>query len=95
LTYVPTIKDVKITKSTKNIRGRSYVQYTITIPKEFGEKTENEGIKNIIMTADDMLFGVPPDVLLEKDEEELVEEIRVLVSWLKRHVRRIGGGSDE
>lgn len=89
MAYVPTIKDVKITKSARRIKGRTYVQYTITVPKEFGKKTEAEGIDSIIITANDMFFGVPPKLLLEKDEEQLIGEIKTLVSWLKRHARRV------
>lgn len=87
--YTPTIKDVKIAKSTRNIKGKNYVQYTITIPKEFGEKTEAEGIKSVIITANDMFFGVPKELLLQKNEEQLVEEIKTLIFWLKKHVKEM------
>lgn len=88
-TYTPTIKDVKIAKSTRNIKGKDYVQYTITIPKAFGEKTEAEGIKSVIITANDMFFGVPPQLLLQKSKEELVEEVETLIFWLKKHVKEV------
>ena len=35
-----------------------------------------------------MFFAIPPRLLLEKDEKQLIDEIRQLISWLKRHTKK-------
>jgi len=83
--YTPVVKRVKLVQSTKRVKGRVYTQHVITIPKPFGEMAKRKGIKSVIITTDDMFVGIPPEVILEKSEEDLIADIRAMIGWLKRH----------
>jgi len=83
--YVPTIKKVKITKSIKNVKGKQYNQYVLTIPKEFGFKAEENDLSEMVLTADDIILGIPIKLLHSSDEEKLKNEIITILKWLKQH----------
>jgi hypothetical protein len=93
--FVPVIKSAKITKSPRRIGKKTYYQYSMTIPKEFGAKADAAGIREVVITTDDLLVGIPPETLLEMDEEQILEEFRTLVSWLKRHTKAGGRGAEQ
>jgi len=90
-TYVPTIRKLRILKAVKRIRTRlgkkDYVQRTITIPKDFGEKLEKDGVKEIVAIADDFFIAIPPTILTKKSKGEIIKEFGDLLDWLKEHAR--------
>lgn len=89
-TYIPTIKRMKIVKSKKKIRGKEYIQGSITIPKEFLDKLLKENINEIISIVDDFFIGIPAEILLNKSKGEIISEFSDLLDWLKEHVKKIG-----
>ena len=92
-TYAPTIKKMKVVKSIKKIKlkngEKKYRQTIITLPKEFAEKLESEGIDSVISIADDFFIGIPPEMLLKKKRGELLAEFSDLLNWLQEHVKKI------
>jgi hypothetical protein len=83
--YVPTIKRVKITKSIKEVRGKQYSQYTLTIPKEFGSKAEENDLSEMVITANDIILAIPTKLLQSSDEEKIKTEVTTILKWLKQH----------
>ena len=83
--YVPTIKRVKITKSVKNVKGKQYPQYVLTIPKEFGFKAEENDLSEMVITADDIILAIPTKLLQSSDEEKIKTEVTTILKWLKQH----------
>jgi len=90
-TYIPTIKKMKILRRLKKIKlkkgVKSYKQATITLPKDFDDKLEKEGVGEVIAIADDFFIGVPPKVLVKKSKGEIIAEFSDLLDWLKEHVK--------
>lgn len=88
--YIPLVKQVRITKSRKRIKLKSgvkeYKQLTITLPKEFADKLDREGVETMISITNSILICIPPNILLKKKREELLNEFDTLLRWLKRYI---------
>lgn len=55
------------------------------MPKEFAEKIEKQGVEDVIVTADDILFAVPTKYLQEADINKIHKDSFKMLQWLKQH----------
>jgi len=74
-------KSRKIVRSTRTINGRQYVQYIMTLPKEFGDRLLTDEVK--ILQHDSFLIIIPSTLsvrtALELVLREVMAELRKVV----------------
>lgn len=64
----------KVIRSTRIINGKHYVQYTITLPKEFGDRLLTDEVK--IMQHDSFLIIIPSTLSLKTALELILREVK-------------------
>lgn len=64
----------KVIRSVKIINGKRYVQYTITLPKEFGDRLLADEVK--ILQHDSFLIIIPSTLSVKTALELILREIK-------------------
>jgi len=66
-------KSRKIVRSTKTINGRQYVQYIMTLPKDFGDRLLTDEVK--ILQHDSFLIIIPSTLSIRAALELVLREV--------------------
>jgi len=73
---IPKIVERKIQKSTKTMEAGDYTQYTITLPKEYGEQLEKKGIGSLLIAYNYGLGAFPKQGTLTE---------KALLTFMQKH----------
>ena len=83
--HIPVIKKTRLVRSRKRVKGKIYIQTTLTIPRSFEQKVRDD---EIVIIADDLILGIPPSILQRKTPDEIRKELELIITWLKMEVCR-------